>query len=312
MLRVSRQLSWGKLLLVFVIIAAAAMLSSTTSFAAVTSTNANVDLKAPPPSSVLESDNANSSEIWIFQEKSVSLGSALAIDQANTNPSTTIASGTTINSYFIHLGKGGSSGLSGTVTFDEPILGVIKVNSKLDATDFLLGLPGTTYQVGNFRGLENNDSISFDDEFTINFTLNTPSHADQIRVITETVGAVTLLPPGHTWEYTFIDPTGDSSWNTSTGGWFTGPAPFGIPPGLNPSPLFFPGTVWDADISPIIVDIHAVENHPGNKVSVTLPPGSYDLTVIGPDDGGAFEAWNAWGRLSPIVTTMAPIAPLVG
>ena len=91
MLRVSRQLSWGKLLLVFVIIAAAAMLSSTTSFAAVTSTNANVDLKAPPPSSVLESDNANSSEIWIFQEKSVSLGSALAIDQANTNPSTTIA-----------------------------------------------------------------------------------------------------------------------------------------------------------------------------------------------------------------------------
>ena len=68
MLRVSRQLSWGKLLLVFVIIAAAAMLSSTTSFAAVTSTNANVDLKAPPPSSVLESDNANSSEIWIFQK----------------------------------------------------------------------------------------------------------------------------------------------------------------------------------------------------------------------------------------------------
>jgi len=151
MLRVSRQLSWGKLLLVFVIIAAAAMLSSTTSFAAVTSTNANVDLKAPPPSSVLESDNANSSEIWIFQEKSVNLGSALAIDQANTNPSTTIASGTTINSYFIHLGKGGSSGLSGTVTFDEPILGVIKVNSKLDATDFLLGLSGTTYQVGNFQ-----------------------------------------------------------------------------------------------------------------------------------------------------------------
>jgi hypothetical protein len=44
------------------------------------------------------------------------------------------------------------------------------------------------------------------------------------------VTAVTLLPPGHTWEYTFTNPTADSTWNTTTGLggiWSAGPAPFG-------------------------------------------------------------------------------------
>ena len=40
-----------------------------------------------------------------------------------------------------------------------------------------------------------------------------------------------ILAPGHTWEYTFTDPTGDSNWNTTTGtgsgGWTLGAAPFG-------------------------------------------------------------------------------------
>jgi lipopolysaccharide export system protein LptC len=44
---------------------------------------------------------------------------------------------------------------------------------------------------------------------------------------------VTPLPPGHTWEYTFTDPTGDPAWNT-TGVWGTsalGAAPFATPGG---------------------------------------------------------------------------------
>lgn len=41
--------------------------------------------------------------------------------------------------------------------------------------------------------------------------------------------ASTILATGSTWEYTFANPTGDSSWNTTTAsaGWLTGPAPFG-------------------------------------------------------------------------------------
>ena len=66
------------------------------------------------------------------------------------------------------------------------------------------------------------------------------------------LGAVThaavLLAPGSTWEYTFTDPTGDSTWNTTTGvggTWSSGPAPFG-----NSGGDFAPGTVWPASGSP--------------------------------------------------------------
>ncbi len=58
------------------------------------------------------------------------------------------------------------------------------------------------------------------------------------QIITTTLAAATLLtasfanafvilPPGATWEYTFTDPTADTSWNTTTGGWTLGAAPFG-------------------------------------------------------------------------------------
>ena len=39
--------------------------------------------------------------------------------------------------------------------------------------------------------------------------------------------AADVLSPGSSWEYTFANPTADASWNTSTGGWSVGPAPFG-------------------------------------------------------------------------------------
>lgn len=56
-----------------------------------------------------------------------------------------------------------------------------------------------------------------------------------------------ILPPGSTWEYTFSDPTSDPDWNRTTGGWATGPAPFGSSPGLDPN--FEAGTAWPADDS---------------------------------------------------------------
>ncbi len=58
---------------------------------------------------------------------------------------------------------------------------------------------------------------------------------------TETV----ILPPGSTWEYTFSDPTSDPGWNRTTGGWASGPAPFGSSPGLDPN--FQARTEWPAD-----------------------------------------------------------------
>jgi len=54
-----------------------------------------------------------------------------------------------------------------------------------------------------------------------------------------------ILAPGHTWEYTFTDPTANSNWNTTTGGWSTGPAPFGNNTTIDPN--FNWATYWAAD-----------------------------------------------------------------
>lgn len=64
------------------------------------------------------------------------------------------------------------------------------------------------------------------------------------------VAAAPVLSPGSIWEYTFSDPTADPSWNTTTGGWLTGPAPFGNHTGGYPGdPLgyFDYATSWPAN-----------------------------------------------------------------
>jgi hypothetical protein len=65
-------------------------------------------------------------------------------------------------------------------------------------------------------------------------------------------GAATIVAPrSGGWEYTLTDPTGDSTWNTSTGGWAVGAAPFGnrlggfIPD--DPAGDFDYVTLWPAD-----------------------------------------------------------------
>lgn len=39
--------------------------------------------------------------------------------------------------------------------------------------------------------------------------------------------ASVLISAGSTWEYTYSNPASDPTWNTTTGGWLTGTAPFG-------------------------------------------------------------------------------------
>jgi hypothetical protein len=45
----------------------------------------------------------------------------------------------------------------------------------------------------------------------------------------------------------------------------------------------------------IIVDIDARTNGPASPVQTFLLAGTYTVTPIGTVDGGAFDAWNAWG-----------------
>jgi hypothetical protein len=66
-------------------------------------------------------------------------------------------------------------------------------------------------------------------------------------------GAPAILAPHSGWEYTFTNPTGDSSWNTSTGIggiWSAGTAPFGNNVGGysgDPFGFFDYATLWPAD-----------------------------------------------------------------
>ncbi len=54
-----------------------------------------------------------------------------------------------------------------------------------------------------------------------------------------------FLPPGSVWEYTFDDPSGDSSWTMTSGGWSQGAAPFGTARVIDQN--FVAATEWQAD-----------------------------------------------------------------
>jgi hypothetical protein len=58
--------------------------------------------------------------------------------------------------------------------------------------------------------------------------------------------AGTIIAPGSVWEYTFQNPT--AGWNTTTGGWQTGAAPFGnCGIGCGYDQNFVYNTLWAAD-----------------------------------------------------------------
>jgi len=48
----------------------------------------------------------------------------------------------------------------------------------------------------------------------------------------------------------------------------------------------------------LIVDLNSYTNTVANPFVVPLTAGTYDVTPIGVADGGAFNAWNAWGYVN--------------
>jgi len=167
------------------------------------------------PASVAPGELESSTNAWAFDERqSYELSSDLMVDRlSGTTSAGTINSGTVVNSYFIHADPLGSGtdpadvvNISGTVTFDTAILGLIwtgqacnncPVSPKyLDASDYL-GAVGTIYPTGSLgRGYEVEDfyAINGTQDFVIisedGFSLTTlssaaqPLFSDQLRVIT--------------------------------------------------------------------------------------------------------------------------------
>ena len=104
-----------------------------------------------------------------------------------------LPAGAIVNSYFAHFDIVGTTGdltRSGTVTFDEDILGVILLDADLNTSDLILGRDDLAYPEpgeSSLRGLEfgANDRITISpDRRTLTVTSRTTTGADQFRVVT--------------------------------------------------------------------------------------------------------------------------------
>ncbi len=165
-------------------------------------------ISAPPsvlPGAIQSQVNAS-----IFYESTTTLAAPLSVDiiapgtynLADPDNPGAIPAGTTVNSYFLHH-ESVANQLSTVVvagTFPTPILGVIINETYMDASDPILGNPGTLYPTGlDFRGLELPYTSLADvvfwsgNQVFISVKSTTADVLDQIRIVT------TAVPEPGTW-----------------------------------------------------------------------------------------------------------------
>lgn len=213
---------------------AAPSLAQVPSLPGVTSTSGQVTLINPPPSVLndptaggiqpLEADNT--AFLFLEQENFV-LPSDIPLDVTVpaayniTNPTPTpgtATTGTTVNSYYLNsnpIGKPAPFSANektyiGSITFDNPILGLAYQIGTIASGNGLLGNPTTLYLPGTDPGLGVNFSFTFkngtvvardaftltDDRKTLTFNFTTASGVDQLRIIT--LGATQTVPEPRT------------------------------------------------------------------------------------------------------------------
>ena len=136
------------------------------------------------PANTVGQDNFDTNTFFAFDEQQdVFLLQSLAVEDTDGNQ-VTIGAGRTVSSHYVFFDPA-SPVINGsaTITFDQPILGVITTRAALNATDALLGAPGVNYVGANLRGLEGNDNFAFAGN-TLTLDITTLSPGDYVRVIT--------------------------------------------------------------------------------------------------------------------------------
>lgn len=89
------------------------------------------------------------------------------------------------------LGTAGTATATGTLTFDQPVVGLVFLTATLNATDATLGAPGTTYPVHPNTGLRGYEDATGDtvqvsaDGLTVTFSATTSTAQDALRIITQ-------------------------------------------------------------------------------------------------------------------------------
>lgn len=161
----------------------------------------------PPPTAVF--GTFTGPQAWAWDEQQNRGVSGLPVD-LSTNPSASngtpvpgVISGV-VDSHFIHFNDFGGP-INGSVTFNNPIIGVAYNNNFLDVSDAAVGWFGTVYPTGDpWRGINSlppGGSIVSISGNTIQFHLMVLAGApdfDQIRVYTLTPapGSLALLGAG--------------------------------------------------------------------------------------------------------------------
>jgi len=142
--------------------------------------------------------------VWMFQERQAyPLPSSVTVDIVNpgrydnnyNRQPGTIAAGTTVDCHFLHYDPVGSQNASTTgqvIKFSDEILGIICVSSTLDASDAVLGSPGTVYGTGvGSRGFENNAemvSLSDDRRSFLIHQFHSTYPGEEVRILTRPGG----------------------------------------------------------------------------------------------------------------------------
>ena len=157
------------------------------------------------PGSVLIGELESDTTAYLFQESSaLALPSTLSVD-ADAPGTITVASGggsipagTLVDSYLLHFDPktgGKHTQITATLSFSGRVLGVMVKTNTLNATDSLVGAPGTVYpNLSNtsaydlqWRGFEPNDDsiVLAPDGLTMDLDYATKNGAEQVRIITE-------------------------------------------------------------------------------------------------------------------------------
>jgi hypothetical protein len=123
----------------------------------------------------------------------------------NDLPSGSIPAGTKVDSYMLYsdpVGQPTTPRLyTATITFSAPILGVEVTVPQLNATDTILGAPGTTYSKVANSGLDalpkppEGDYVELANPDTILVHVATTTDIDMVRIITAASGPVAPPPP---------------------------------------------------------------------------------------------------------------------
>ena len=154
-----------------------------------------------PPSLKIK-EYEHETEVRLLKEQSqFTLPSSVSVDMAgpggwgwgtsNDAPAGTIPGGTVVDCYTLHydpVSNANSYIFEGTVTFSGKILGVMTTTSKLKSSDSIVGVPGTIYDQGKWRGYEKGAegcAISTDmRQFEI-IRHKTPGYMEEARIFTE-------------------------------------------------------------------------------------------------------------------------------